>query len=41
MHRGKIEHKARLEARAAESATAMACGGGREQLAEDGPRAAG
>lgn len=41
MHRGKIEHKARLEARAAESATAMACGGGREHLAEDGPRAAG
>jgi len=38
MHQGKIEHKAKLAARAeaARAQAAMACGGGREQLADGG-----
>jgi anaerobic magnesium-protoporphyrin IX monomethyl ester cyclase len=36
MHQGKIEHKAR---KAAEAAAAMACGGGKEQLADDADEA--
>ena len=35
MHRGKIEHKARREALEAGASAAMACGGGKAQLADD------
>jgi len=36
MHRGKIALPAKIEARAAGTAAAMACGGGKEQLADEG-----